>query len=37
MIPRSKGQKVDASLLAKGFLTLEPAKNMNKQPFFVEK
>jgi DNA-binding transcriptional regulator YiaG len=24
MIPRSKGQKVDASLLAKGFLTLIP-------------
>ena len=30
MISGSKGQKSDASLLAKGFLTLGPAKNMNK-------
>ena len=28
MIPGSKGQKSDASLLARGFLTLGPAKNM---------
>jgi hypothetical protein len=37
MVSGSKCQKSEASLLAKGFLTLEPAKNMNKQPFFVEK
>ena len=37
MIPGSKGRKSDASLLAGGFLTLGPAKNMSKQPFFVEK
>ena len=30
MIPRSKGQKFDASLLAGEFLTLGPAKNMSK-------
>ena len=30
MIPGSKGQKFDASLLAGEFLTLGPAKNMNK-------
>ena len=30
MIPGSKGQKSDASLLARGFLTLGPAKNMKK-------
>ena len=37
MIPGSKGQKFDASLLAGEFLTLGPAKNMSKQPFFKEK
>ncbi|SEU08285.1 MgtC/SapB family protein [Enterocloster clostridioformis] len=37
MIPGSKGWKSDASLLAGGFLTLGPAKNMNKKPFFEEK
>jgi len=37
MIPGSKGLKSDASLLARGFLNLGPAKNMNKQPFFIEK
>ena len=30
MIPGSKGQKADASLLARGFLTSGPAKNMSK-------
>ena len=30
MIPGSKGQKADASLLARGFLTSCPAKNMSK-------
>ena len=30
MIPGAKGQKSDASLLARGILTLGPAKNMNK-------
>jgi hypothetical protein len=30
MIPGSKGQKSDVSLLARGFLTLGPAKNMKK-------
>ena len=30
MIPGSKGQKADASLLARGFLTSWPAKNMSK-------
>ena len=30
MIPGSKGQKFDASLLAGEFLTLGPAKNMSK-------
>ena len=34
MIPGSKGQKSDASLLAGGFLNLGPAKNMSKEPFF---
>ena len=37
MIPGSKGRKADASLLARGFLTLRPAQNMNKEPFFEEK
>lgn len=37
MVPGSKGRESDASLLARGFLTLGPAKNMNKQPFFEEK
>mgnify|MGYP002875351924 CR=1 FL=1 len=37
VIPGSKGQKFDASLLAGEFLTLGPAKNMSKQPFFKEK
>jgi hypothetical protein len=32
MIPGSKGLKSDASLPARGFLNLEPAKNMKKQP-----
>ena len=30
MIPGSKGRKSDAGLLARGFLTLGPAKNMKK-------
>ena len=37
MIPGSKGLKSDASLLAGGVLTLGPAKNMSKKPFFEEK
>ena len=37
MIPGSKGHKSDASLLAGGFMTLGPAKNMSKEPFFEEK
>ena len=37
MIPGSKGQKSDASLLAGGFLNLGPAKNMSKKPFLEEK
>ena len=37
MIPGSKGQKFDTSLLAGEFLTLGPAKNMSKQSFFKEK
>ena len=37
MIPRSKGHKSDASLLAGGFLNLGPAQNMSKEPFFEEK
>jgi len=37
MIPRSKGHKSDASVLAGGFLNLESAKNMSKKPFFEEK
>lgn len=37
MILGSKGQKFDANLLAGEFLTLRPAKNMSKQPFFKEK
>ena len=37
MIPGGKGYKSDAGLPARGFLTLDPAKNMNKQPFFAEK
>ncbi len=37
MIPGSKGRKSDASLLAEGVLTLGPAKNMSKKPFFEEK
>jgi hypothetical protein len=36
-IQRSKGHKSDASLLAGGFLTLGPAKNMSKKSFFEEK
>lgn len=32
MIPGSKGQKSNVSLLARGFLILGPAKNMKKQP-----
>ena len=31
-----QGQEADASLLARGFLTLELAKNMRKQSFFGE-
>ena len=34
---RGKGQKCDASVLAGGFLTLGPAQNMSKKPFFEEK
>ena len=34
MIPGSKGHKSVASLLAGGFMTLGPAKNMSKEPFF---
>ena len=30
IVPGSKGQKFDASLLAGEFLTLGPAKNMSK-------
>lgn len=30
MIPWAKGQKVDVSLLVRGFLTSCPAKNMSK-------
>ena len=37
MIPGEKGQKCDASVLAGGFLTLGPAQNMSKKPFFEEK
>ncbi len=37
MIPGSKGQKSDASLLAGGFLNSGPAKNMSKKPFLEEK
>ena len=37
MIPGSKGQKFDASLLVGEFLTLGPAKNMSKKSFFEEK
>ena len=37
MIPGSQGRKSDASLFARGFSTLGPAKNMNKKPFFAEK
>jgi hypothetical protein len=37
MIPGSKVQKSDASLLAGGFLNLVPAKNMSKKPFWEEK
>ena len=37
LIPRSKGRKSDASLLAWRFLILGPAKNMSKKPFFAEK
>ena len=37
MIPGSKGQKSDASLLAGEFLNLGPAKNMSKKPFLEEK
>jgi len=37
MIPGSKGHKSVASLLAGGFMTLGPAKNMSKEPFFEEK
>jgi len=37
MIPGSKVQKSDASLLAGGFLNLGPAKNMSKKPFWEEK
>ena len=37
MIPGSKGHKSVASLLAGEFMTLGPAKNMSKEPFFEEK
>jgi len=37
MIPGSKVQKSDASLLAGGFWDLGPAKNMSKKPFLEEK
>ena len=37
MIPGEKGQKCDASVLAGGFMTLGPAQNMSKKPFFEEK
>ena len=37
MIPGSKGQKSDTSLLAGGFLNLGPAKNVGKKPFLEEK
>ena len=35
MIPRSKGQKSDASLLAGRFLNLGPAKNMSGLRMFL--
>ena len=37
MIPRSKGQKSDASLLAGRFLILDLAKNMSKSSHFSKK
>ena len=37
MIPGSKGHKSGASLHAGEFVTLGPAKNMSKKPFFEEK
>ena len=37
MILGSKGYKSGASLLAGEFVTLGPAKNMSKKPFFEEK
>jgi len=37
MIPRSKGNKSDVSVLAGGFLNLGSAKNISKKPFFEEK
>ena len=36
-VPGSKGRESDANLLAGGFVTLGPAKNMSKKPFFEEK
>ena len=32
MIPKAKGYKSDASMLAGGILNLRPAKNMNRKP-----
>lgn len=37
MIPGGKGHKSDAGLPARGFLTLDPAKNMNKAAIFRRK
>ena len=37
LIPGSKGHKSGASLHAGEFVTLGPAKNMSKKPFFEEK
>ena len=32
MIPKAKGYKSDASMLAGGILNLRPAKNMSRKP-----
>ena len=32
MIPKAKGYKSDASILARGILNLRPAKNMSRKP-----
>ena len=36
MMLGSKGHKSGASLLAGGFVTLGPAKNMSKKPFLLK-